>query len=97
LSQLDPNVTSAIINQPLWQVAVRYGFRSAKMLLLRSLGSWSSPDYGYVSYGRELVMQAQIMGPKWADVLSEEYQRRGLPVPDARLELKPSEQATQTR
>jgi len=95
LSQLDPNVSSAIINQPLWQVAVRYGFRAAKILVLRALGSWSSPDYSYVAYGRELVMQAQLMGSKWADVLSEEYQRRGLPVPDARIALKPSEQATQ--
>ncbi len=95
LNQLDPNVASAIINQPIWQVAVRYGFRSAKILVLRALGSWSSPDYSYVAFGRELVMQAQIMGSKWADVLSEEYQRRGLPVPDSRLELKVPENATQ--
>ena len=91
LNQLDPNMTSALINQPLWQVAVRYGFRSAKILVLRALAAWSSPDYSYVAYGRELVMQAHLMGPKWADFLSEEYQRRGLQVPDARLELRPQE------
>lgn len=91
LNQLDENATSAILNQPLWHAAIRYGFRPTKILVLKALAGWSSPDYGYVASGRELVMQAQIMGQKWADFLSEEYQRRGLPVPDARIELRPNE------
>ena len=78
----------AVINQPLWQAAVRFGFKPAKILYLKTLAGWASPEVGYVALGRELVITAQELGPKWAAFLSEEYRRRGLPVPDPHIDVR---------
>jgi len=88
LAQPDENAASAVINQPLWQAAVRFGFKPAKLLYLKTLAGWSSPDVSYVALGRELVISAQELGPKWSAFLSEEYRRRGLPVPDTHIEVR---------
>jgi len=88
LAQPDENAASAVINQPLWQAAVRFGFKPAKVLYLKTLAGWSSPDISYVALGRELVILAQELGPKWSAFLSEEYRRRGLPVPDTHIEVR---------
>ena len=88
LAQPDENTASAVINQPLWQAAVRFGFKPAKILYLKTLAGWASPEVGYVALGRELVITAQELGPKWAAFLSEEYRRRGLPVPDTHIDVR---------
>ena len=90
LEQPDEDSASAALTQPLWQAAVRFGFRPVEMLVLKTVANWSSPETTYLAFGRELVAEALVgsspASSQLADFLAAELRRRGLPVQETHLD-----------
>lgn len=86
LSQPDEGATAAAINQPLWQAAMRFGFKPTKVLYLKTLADLTQEHTTYQDLARSLISHAEAISPEWAKFLTEEYRRRGFDVPGPRFD-----------
>jgi hypothetical protein len=71
--------SSAVINQPLWQAASRYGADAILALCLRSLRHWSGP-LTYLNLAQRVVAAACDTDAALSQHLEAEYRVRGLAV-----------------
>jgi hypothetical protein len=84
LDQPDEYASSAVINQPLWQAAVKFGFNSVRRLYLRTLAQWQGTEVNYSTLARQLIDQARTESPDLGAELRAAYAERGLAIEPAR-------------
>lgn len=80
LDQPDEYASSAAINQPLWNAAIRFGFDTIKRVYLRTLAGWREPEVTYLTLACQVVEQARSVSTELGAALTRDYVARGLTV-----------------
>ena len=78
LTAIDEIGSAALIGQPLWQAAERFGVARTRQLVVRTLLQLTQPDPSYQHLAETMVRNARSINPAMATELSQEFFHRGL-------------------